>query len=167
MRRIIAATALSLSLLFAAGPAPAQTPPPADAMAAARELVVASHAADQMKRVLPLLMQQFRPIIVQGRPEVDKAYDVITPILLESLSSRLPEFIDLIAAIYARNFTAGELVDVTTFYRTTTGQKLLQKLPGVMQESLVTGQQFGQVLAADLQQRIVDEMKKRGYEIKL
>ena len=165
MRRMIAAAAFAL--LFATGPAPAQTTPPADARAAARELVVASHAADQMKQVLPLLMQQFRPIIVQGRPEVDKAFDVITPILLESLSNRLPEFIDLIAAIYARNFTASELADVSAFYRTATGQKLLQKLPGVMQESLVTGQQFGQVLAADLQQRIVDEMKKRGYEIKL
>lgn len=167
MRLMIAAVAFSLSLSFATGPALAQTPPPADAMAAARELVVASHAADQAKRVIPLLMQQLKPAIVQGRPEVDKVYDAITPLLIESLNSRLQEFIDQIATIYARNFTVGELGDIAAFYRTETGQKLLQKLPGVMQESLGAGQQFGQVLAADMQHRIVDEMKKRGYEVKL
>jgi hypothetical protein len=171
MRLMIAAVAFSLSLLFATSPAPAQAPPPEapspEALAAARELVVASRAADQVKRVMPLLMQQLKPAIVQGRPEVDKAYDAVTPILLESLNNRLQEFIDRIAPIYARNFTAGELGDIAAFYRTPTGQKLLEKLPGVMQQSLAVGQQFGQTLALDMQQRILEEMKKRGYDIKL
>ena len=164
MRPILAAVALTVSLL--AGPAPAQTPPP-EAMAAARELVTASHAVDQIKNLLPVLMQQLKPAVVQGRPEVDKAYDVITPILLEALNNRMSEFMDTMAAIYARNFTVAELKDVAAFYRTPTGQRLLEKLPGVMQQSLAAGQQFAQSLAVDAQQRIVDEMKKRGYDVKL
>ncbi len=153
-------------MLLTAGPAPAQAPSP-EALAAARELVTASHAADQIKRVVPLLMQQLRPAIVQGRPEVDRAYDAIAPILLESLNSRFQEFIDLIAPIYANNFTASELHDIAAFYRTPTGQKLMEKLPGVTQQSFAAGQKFGQTLALDVQQRIIDEMKKRGYDIKL
>ena len=165
MRLLIAAIALAV-MLFTAGPASAQTPSP-EALAAARELVAASHAADQIKRVMPLLMQHLRPVIVQGRPEVDKAYDAIVPLLLGSLNGRLQEFIDVIAPIYANNFTADELRDITAFYRTPTGQKLLEKLPGVTQQSLAAGQKFGHALALDMQQRIIDEMKKRGHEIKL
>jgi uncharacterized protein len=163
MRRIFAAATLSV-LLLAAGPVRAQTPPP-DVMAAARELVGAMKATDQLKTVLPLLIHQLKPVIVQNRPAVEKDFDTITPALLAATIARLTEFSELTALIYARNFSASELRDMTMFYRTPTGQKLLEKLPSVMQESMTAGQQFAQVIATDLQQRIVDELRKRGHNI--
>lgn len=166
MRLMIAAFAL-IATLFA-GPVIAQTPQPSpQAMAAARELVIASHAADRIKAFMPLFMQQLKPAIVQGRADAEKIYDVVAPILLESFNSRLQEFTDLIAGIYARSFTVTELSDIAAFYRTPTGQKLLEKLPSVLQESMASGQQFAQTLSADMQQRVVEEMKKRGYDVKL
>jgi len=166
MRLMIAVFALAMTLF--AGQAAAQTSQPSpEALAAARDLVVASHAADRIRTFIPLMVQQLRPAIVQGRADAEKAFDVIVPILLESFNGRLQEFTDLIAGIYARNFTIAELSDITAFYKTPTGQKLLEKLPAVLQESMTSGQQFAQSLAADMQQRIVEEMKKRGYEVKL
>ena len=166
MRLMIAVLAFVATLF--AGPASAQAPQPSpQAMASARELVIASHAADRIKQFMPLVMQQLKPAVVQGRPDAEKVYDVIVPILLEGFNGRLQEFTDLIAGIYARNFSIAELNDVAAFYRTPTGQKLLEKLPAVMQDSVTVGQQFAQSLTVDMQQRIVEEMKKRGYDVKL
>ena len=74
---------------------------------------------------------------------------------------------ELMALIYARNFSAAELRDLAAFYRTPIGQKLLQKMPTIAQESMTAGQQFAQAIGSDLQQRIVDELRKRGHDIKI
>ena len=49
------------------------------------------------------------------------------PLMIEQVNSRAAELVDGIAIIYAQNFTVAELRDVTSFYRTPTGQKLLEK----------------------------------------
>ena len=72
------------------------------------------------------------------------------------MNARVNEIIDQVAALYARNFTAAELNEVVAFYRGPTGQKFIQKLPLITQESMVIGQRFGQSIAAELRSRIVD-----------
>jgi len=54
---------------------------------------------------------------------------------------------------------------IVAFYRGPTGQKFVQKLPLITQESMVIGQRFGQAIAAELRSRIVDELRKRGHDI--
>ena len=54
---------------------------------------------------------------------------------------------------------------LTAFYRQPIGQKLLEKQPAIVQESMAVGQKFGQAVAAELQARIVEELRKRGHKI--
>ena len=54
---------------------------------------------------------------------------------------------------------------VTAFYRTPTGEKFLQRLPTVTQQSMALGQKFGQSVASELQGRMIDELRKRGHKI--
>jgi hypothetical protein len=164
--RLLPIAAIAILALLGARPASAQAPSP-DAIAAARELVAASRATEQLKTLLPMLMQQLKPAVVQGRPAVEKDYDAITPALIAASLKRLDEVADLMAAVYVRNFTLAEIRDVTAFYRTPTGQKLLEKMPIVMQESMQAGQRFAQAIAADLQKGIVDELRKRGHDVKI
>jgi len=162
MRRMIAA-ALLASLLGVA-PTRAQTPPP-EATSAARELIVAMKATDQFKAILPLIMQNLKPAIVQNRPDVEKDFDAITPAMIDMAMSKLPALTELMAQVYARNFTTAELNDLMAFYKTPTGQKLLQSMPVITQQSLAAGQQFAQTIVTDLQKQIVEEMKKRGHTL--
>jgi uncharacterized protein len=150
--------------LLAAGPAGAQSPSP-DTLAAARELIVTMRAADYFKTIMPAIVQQLKPAIVQNRPQVERDYDAIMPLMLESMNARVSEIIEQVAALYARNFTAAELNEVVAFYRGPTGQKFIQKLPLITQESMVIGQRFGQSIATELRSRIVDELRKRGHDI--
>ena len=165
MRRCVPLLAVCLTLgLSAAGPAIAQTPPP-DAMAAARELVVTMRTADQFKALMPIIVRNLKPAIVQNRPEVERDYDAIMPLMLEAMNARVTGLIDEITALYARSFTVAELNDITAFYRSPTGQKFLEKLPAITQDSMAIGQKFGQSIAAELQGRIVEELRKRGHKI--
>jgi uncharacterized protein len=150
--------------LLAGGPAVAQSPPP-EAMDAARELVTTVNAADQFKALLPLIVRNLKPAIVQNRPEVEHDYDIIMPILMAGMNARVDEIVEQIAAIYARNFTADEMREVTAFYRGPTGQKFLEKQPVILQDSMAIGQKFGQSIAIEMQNRIVEELRKRGHKI--
>ena len=169
MRKCSCALALALALSLAAvGAAPAQAPaqsPPADAMAAARELVVTMRTADQFKVLMPVIVRNLKPAIVQNRPEVDRDYDAIMPLMLEAMNARVASLIDEITALYARSFTVAELNDITGFYRSPTGQKFLEKLPAITQDSMAIGQKFGQTVVAEIQDRIVEELRKRGHKI--
>jgi hypothetical protein len=96
---------------------------------------------------------------------VAQAYDAIVPLMLEIMNSQIEAFVDALAIVYARNFTTDELREIAIFYRTPAGQKLLKTLPVVMQETMVLGQKFGEVIAKDLEDKIVKELRKRGHDI--
>ena len=150
--------------LLAAGPAHSQSPPP-DAMAAARELLATMRFTDQFKALLPVIFQNLKPAIVQSRPQIERDFDAIVPLLLEAMNPRLNELTELMAGVYAINFTGDELRQVTAFYRTPTGEKFLQKLPAITQQSMVIGQRFGQTVTQELQRRMTEELRKRGHNI--
>jgi hypothetical protein len=73
----------------------------------------------------------------------------------------LAAFGDMLSGIYAQNFSVDELHDLTAFYRSPTGQKLIARQPVIARASMQAGQQFGQSLVADLKEQITDELKKR------
>jgi hypothetical protein len=160
---LIPALLVAVSLL-GARPGAAQEPSP-DAVAAARELVAASHAAEQLKVLLPLIVQQLKPAIVQGRAEVARDFDALAPQLIESLSAQSAAFADGVAMIYARNFSADELRQLASFYRSPIGQAFLSKMPVIAQQSMALGQQLGQSVAGELRDRMIEELRKRGHNI--
>jgi hypothetical protein len=164
--RPFAAAILAVTFIFGR-PAAAQTASP-DAVAAARELVVVMRAAEQFKSILPLIMRQLKPAIVQGRPEVERDFDAMIPVLNEIMSAQneqIAKLVDDIAMIYARNFTVDEMRRVTAFYQEPVGQKFLEKMPVITQESMVAGQEFGRAIALELQKRLIEELRKRGHKI--
>ena len=163
-KHLLAAICWLAALLSWTGPLLSQ-PLPSEALGAARELVVTMRTADQIKAIMPLIIQQVKPAIVQGRPEVDRAYDQIAPVMMDTMNRRLAEFVDAVAAIYARNFTAAELKLMTAFYHEPVGQKLIRLLPEITQQSMALGQSFGQAAAGDVQRRMIEELRKRGHNI--
>jgi hypothetical protein len=171
MRRHPVSIAVSILVLVLAlmgcRPATAQSPPASspETLAAASELVAASHAAEQLKTLLPLIMQQLKPAIVQGRPEIARDYDVVMPALIESMTARSDAFAAGIAEIYAHTFTADELRQVTAFYHSPVGQRFLEKMPVIAQESMAMGQKFGQEVAGEMRNRMIEELRKRGHAI--
>jgi uncharacterized protein len=162
--RLVAIACVLAAMLLAGAPSRAESPN-AEALTAARELIATMKATDNFKAILPTITQGLKPVIVQGRPAVEKDFDTIMPSMLDAMTSRLPELAELMAQIYARTFTASELRDIQAFYGTPTGQKLLQNMPALAQLSMAAGQRFGQDIGAELRARITNELRKRGHDI--
>jgi hypothetical protein len=163
--RALRLAVLALAATLAFGNAATSQPVDPETAAAAKELVVAMRADEQLKNVLPIILQQLKPVIAQGRPEVERDFDALVPLMMEAVTVRLNAFVDGIAAIYAKTFTATELREMATFFRGKTGQKFVQSMPAITQQSFAMGQQLGQEIAGELQSRMVDELRKRGHKI--
>ena len=80
-------------------------------------------------------------------------------------SDAMAAMLEGIVAVYARNFTIEEMRQITAFYGQPVGQKLLDKMPVVAQESMDVGRQFGQSIAGELQRLVIEELRKRGHKI--
>jgi hypothetical protein len=130
-------------------------------MSAARELIAVTRAAEQIKQMLPAVMQALKPAIAQGRSDVERDHDAVMPLLLDAVGLRIGEMVDQMASVYARNFTPDEMRQLGAFYRGPLGQKLLDKMPTVMQESMSAGQAFGQRIAGELRSLMIEELRKK------
>jgi hypothetical protein len=45
------------------------------------------------------------------------------------------------------------------------GQKLLLKMPVVTQETMAAGQAWGRQIGAEVQSRMIEELRKKGHDI--
>jgi hypothetical protein len=145
-------------------PARAQTPSP-ESIAAAKELVATINLGEQFKNLMPTIMTTLKPAIVQGRPNVERDYDAMIPMLLQSFQSRMEELSDAVVKVYASNFSADDLRALIVFYKTPVGQKFLQKTPLVARQTMAVGQQFGRSIASEIRTRMIEELRKKGHAI--
>jgi uncharacterized protein len=159
-RVLIAACLLLLSLPAARAQAPAP-----DAMEAARSLVNTMKLADQYKALLPAILLGLKPALTQDRPEIERDYDAMMPMIADTFTPYYTAMVDGIAAIYASNFTADELRQIEAFYRQPVGQKMLDKLPVISQQALAVGQDIGRKAAEDLRQRLTEALRQRGHKL--
>ncbi len=72
-----------------------------------------------------------------------------TKIFKESLSWEKMK--PLVSKMYSDNFSEKEISEMLTFYKTETGQAILQKMPVVMQQSMQMGQELVQQAMPQIQ----------------
>jgi hypothetical protein len=163
-QQFIKIVGLLIMTVFLNGPVCAQAQV-TDAEAAARELVTTIKLGDQFKAMLPMIFKAIKPAIVQNRPDVDRDFDALVPIMQDKMTARIKELEDAMVTIYASNFSAGELRDLTTFYKSTTGQTFLQKTPLVTQQTMAAGQKFGQSAGAEAQKEMIEQLRNKGHTL--
>ena len=151
-------------LLFAVCASPAQTPSP-EAMTAARSLVTTMKLPDQYKPLLPGLMMTLKPALVQDRPEIERDYDAMMPMIEEAYKQYYTAMLNDVAAVYANNFTVGEMHELETFYRQPVGQKLLVKSQAITQQSNQAGQDASRKAAEDLRTRLSEALRQKGHKL--
>jgi hypothetical protein len=151
-------------LLFSVCTSPAQTPSP-EAMTAARSLVTTMKLPDQYKPLLPGLMMTLKPALVQDRPEIERDYDAMMPMIEEAYKQYYNAMLNDVATVYANNFTVGEMHELETFYRQPVGQKLLVKSQAITQQSNQAGQDASRKAAEDLRTRLTEALRQKGHKL--
>jgi hypothetical protein len=142
----------------------AQTPSP-DAMTAARSLVSTMKLADQYRALLPAILLGLKPALTQDRPEIERDYDAMMPMIADAFTPYYAAMVDGAATVYASNFTVGELREIEAFYRQPVGQKLLAMAPAIAQQSAQVGQDIGRKAADDLRTRLTEALRQKGHKL--
>ncbi len=160
-RRLLIIACLFLCSVSAS---PAQTPSP-EAVTAARSLVTTMKLADQYKALLPGILLGLRPVLTQDRPEIERDYDAMMPMIADAFAPYYSAMVDGAATIYANNFTVAELREMEAFYRQPVGQKLLAKSQVIAQQSAQVGQEVGRKAAEDLRTRLTEALRQKGHKL--
>lgn len=56
--------------------------------------------------------------------------------------------------VYSKHFTEQEIVDLLNFYNTSTGKKMIEKMPAILEESMDIGRKWGIELAQKIEEEI-------------
>lgn len=122
--------------------------------------------ADQYRALLPQLLLKLRPVVAQGRLEIERDYDAMTAPGAGIYSPFFASMIDQIAALYAANFTVDELRQIEAFYAQPAGQKFLAKSDALTQASAQIGQDVSQKAADELKQRLIEALRQKGHKLR-
>lgn len=144
--------------------ASAQSPSP-NAMSAARSLVTTMKLGDQYKALLPAILLNLKPTLVQDRPEIERDYDAMTAMIADTYTPFYNEMLEAAAAVYAANFTTDEMRQMEAFYRLPVGQKLLERSQGIVQQTTQIGQEIGGKAADAIKLRMTDALRQKGHKL--
>lgn len=144
---------------------PAANTLPPGAIAAAKEILILKNAAAVYNGAVIATIQNVKNSLTQSNLNLQKDIDEVSLKLARDLNGRESEIADGMAAIYATNFTEQELKDLLAFYKSPLGKKSLEQEPKSIEASLNYMRNWGEDLAAEVNDRFRDEMKKRGKDL--
>ena len=64
------------------------------------------------------------------------------------------ELVQKLIPVYSKHFTEQEIVDLLNFYNTSTGKKMIEKMPAILEESMEIGRKWGIELAQKIEEEI-------------
>ena len=64
------------------------------------------------------------------------------------------ELVQKLVPVYSKHFTEQEIVDLLNFYNTSTGKKMIEKMPVILEESMEIGRKWGIELAQKIEKEI-------------
>lgn len=102
-------------------------------------VAVLDNMIDQYKSIYPNVPAEFWGKVVNDK-NIDSLIEKLTP-------------------LYTKYYTEKEIEDLTAFYKSPTGKKMVETMPDLMKESMMIGQKWGTDLATEITQEIERENK--------
>lgn len=102
-------------------------------------VAVLDNMIDQYKSTYPNVPAEFWGKVVNDK-NIDSLIEKLTP-------------------LYTKYYTEKEIEDLTAFYKSPTGKKMVETMPDLMKESMAIGQKWGTDLATEITQEIERENK--------
>ena len=170
--RILLAAGLAAGLALSALPAGAQQPAPQQAaplkpaspsaLAAARDLLAVKNVNQVYANAVANIVQRAKDAFLANNLSYQKDLNEVAVIVAQGLAGREKEIGEQMAKIYANDFTEQELKDLTAFYKSPLGQKVLAQEPKSIQASMNYMGQWAQAFSETVANEFRNEMKKRG-----
>lgn len=130
-------------------------------LSAARAVLTALHATDEFDIILPSAAQALKTELIQKNPDLQELIIEVVDQTAFALAVRRGDLEREAATIYARTFSEAELNEISTFYNSPTGKKLLSDSAEVTREVLRAADIWQRGIARDLAQQAGEELGRR------
>ncbi|MDR1827501.1 MAG: DUF2059 domain-containing protein, partial [Methylobacteriaceae bacterium] len=125
--------------------------------ATARKVVEITRVTDNMRRLVPALVTQLKPLVL-GRKGIDKQQmEQILARMADKFETQLPKYAEIVAQVYAREFTEDELTAILELHQSPAGQLLIARQPVLEKGLMKVGREFGQRVAMEAVQEYLME----------
>ncbi len=133
---------------------------------AAAELVAVSQVDAMVEQLTFLFTNDILPLLIEANPGME---DTLHTIVVEEVSAAAeeiaPNMISFMSTIWARHFTIEEIRELTAFYRTSVGQKLLEMQPVIAQESNKSGVELSKQASYHAMNRLRERMNAENLVV--
>lgn len=130
-------------------------------VSAARTVITALGSTDEFDIVLPRAAQMLKAELIQRNPDLQAVIIEVVDNAAISLAARRGDLEREAALAYARVFSEQELQDISTFYNSDSGKKLLESGPIVIREVFRAAEIWQRGIARDLAQQVGEELQSR------
>jgi hypothetical protein len=132
------------------------------------EILKETHALDQVFSITQAFSQQVAPSFEELNPNQGaKIRSILENEFQAELKADQATLEKGITGVYEQNFELSELKDLLAFYQSPLGQKMVEKQPVVMQQSMQLGAAWGQAAAERALPKAIERMKSEGLNTKI
>ena len=147
---------MSASSAFAA-----DDPISASHIKAARAAMTAIKITDPFDNILPTIAAQLKATLIQGSPNYEALINETVDEQALKFAARRADLEKEAARIYAKAFTEDELNQITAFYSTPAGKKLLKDGPISIRELSKAGDIWATGISRDMSKATDEELEKK------
>jgi hypothetical protein len=149
--------------------ATAPTTPPAPIaeshLAVAREVVIGSGLSRSFDGMAVQIAEQMRVGFSRQRPELIRDFEEVLKPIVADMSRQSGQMITSASTLFARRLTEAELRDISTFFKSPSGQKYVNNQPQLLNDLFGEMQVFSQTMSNIMSDRVRDEMRKKGHQL--
>lgn len=162
----IAVIGLVLSIILGAQHAIAQSSVAEKKRALIVELLEVTEASNVGIQVGTAMLKQLTPVFTKqfGEEKGKRVSQIFREKWAVVVKENVSEFLDPLVAVYHQHYTADEIRDLVTFYRTPTGRKTIALLPKITQASISAGQDFGKKITPIVIERVKQRVATQGLQ---
>jgi hypothetical protein len=139
--------------------------PSAGALAAARDMLVTKGGTTFFDPVVPGVIESVKNSLVPTHLQLYKELNDVAALLRKDYEPKRAEVLNNAARVFAQHFTEQELKDITAFYKTPLGQKMLKEEPVAIEQSLKGAQDWAKSFSETVTARFYSEMQKKGHKL--
>jgi hypothetical protein len=132
---------------------------------AAKAASSAAPLSKDLDTVLPILVQRVQTRLISLRPDLHAEISSVVQDIALKLAARRADLDSAIALVWARIFTEDELNQITEFYNSSVGKKLVEMGPEIGATTIQSVDNWSSRVGEELLDKSREELKKRGYEL--
>jgi uncharacterized protein len=138
----------------------------ADKRAAIERLLVQTNFASEATKTLPVIVGQLTNSLKQAHPGIpQKALDAMPEEVTAVFKENIGTFTEMMVQIYHKHFNLEDIEQISRFYDTPIGKKLIDKQSLIQTEGFIAGNEWGKLLNPEVTRRVRERLAKEGVNL--